>query len=87
MKPSDCEDIWHWFGLSYSAYLVLPRAVMCAMPKQWQYDFLVLLDELEATFDTDKFPGDYMVKAKKNGKFIKDPFSNYKRCDVEEFRK
>lgn len=36
-----------WFGLTYSAYLVLPRMAMQAMPTDWQKRFVALMDEAE----------------------------------------
>lgn len=37
-----------WFGLSYSAYFVMPRMAIEAMPHEWQRRFIALMDEAEA---------------------------------------
>lgn len=37
-----------WFGLSYSAYFVMPRLALEAMPHDWQRRFIALMDEAEA---------------------------------------
>lgn len=87
MRDSGYQDIWHYFGLSYSAYLILPRAILCDMPHAWQMRFLDLIEELENSYDTDKFPSNYMVRAKEGNRFITDPFSNYKHVKVAPYRK
>lgn len=78
---TDYKDYIHiFFGLSYAKYLVLPRSILQSMPEEWQRDFVKLLDQLEtncAVMDI-KTP-DYSVSAKKDGKFIKDPYRDYWR--------
>ena len=76
------DDIHHWFGLTYTSYLVLTRSVLEAMPKKWQDKFLKLLEELEDRQPED-VPSDFWVRAKKGNKFIKDPYRNYKYCIVK----
>lgn len=43
-------DIHEWFGLSYSNYLVLPRALLQSMPLEWQHRFTALLTEMGGAF-------------------------------------
>jgi hypothetical protein len=56
------HDIHGWFGLSYSNFLVLPRALMQSMPEEWQYRFTALVDELRAAFAHLEHP-EYHVEA------------------------
>lgn len=52
-----------WFGLTYSNYLVLPRALMQSMPVDWQERIVGCLEELDAAFDhVERAPG-YEVHA------------------------
>lgn len=76
------SPVWNWFGLSYSAYLVAPRAVLCAMPQEWQERFVGLLKELDETLDWEDSGADYTVqKRDERGRFISDEFANYRRFD------
>ena len=71
-----------WFSLSYCSYLVLPRALLQELPIPWQASFVDLLEGANSVFpnhDTD-----YTVQARdKNGRFIQDPLSNYRRPDFD----
>lgn len=72
--------MWHWFELSYSSYLVLPRSLLCGMPIEWQTRMAGLLEEMRATYDPDKINGNYAVSPRnKRGWFVKDPLANYRR--------
>lgn len=74
------EPIHAWFGLTYAKYLVLPRSILQSMPVEWQRDFVKLLKQLDTNcINIDIETPDYSVSAKKNGKFIKDPYRNYWR--------
>lgn len=79
MTAFDYLDIHHWFGLSYSSYLVIPRSVMEAMPTEWQNRMLALMSEVEETFDLSDAPESYTVNARKGNRFISDPYRNYRR--------
>lgn len=46
----DSQAIHSMFGLSYSAYQVLPRVVLQSMPPAWQRRFVELLAEIEREF-------------------------------------
>lgn len=74
------EDPVHlWFGLTYANYLVVQRSVMCAMPYEWQQKMVALLDEMYETIDAEKIPQQFRVNSvNAKGKFVKDPFSNYR---------
>lgn len=79
----DGRDVHHWFGLTYSNYLVLPRAALQSMPQAWQEKFVALLDELRAASDRSElqFPDRYRVHAVDNrGKWVRDPIPHYKHA-------
>lgn len=68
--------IHHWFGLTYASYLVLPRSVLQAMPPEWQGRLVALLDEASELVE---LPNDnYTVTLRQCGKFVRDPFANYR---------
>jgi hypothetical protein len=76
------EDYIHeWFNLTYASYLVLPRTLLQSMPKEWQKEFVKLLEELDNSFDLpDNYTSEYWIRMKDaNGKFAKDPFRDYDR--------
>ncbi len=81
----DKDGVWHdapfhhWFGLTYSSYLVLPRSILEALPLEWQERMVALLDEASDLLDTDQIQDNYSVQLRgANGKFVKDPFQNYR---------
>jgi phosphoenolpyruvate carboxylase len=76
-------NIHHWFGLTYSNYLVLPRAVLQSMPEEWQERFVAMLDELEEAAARAKLevPAHYRVHVvDAKGRFIRDPIPHYRRA-------
>lgn len=76
------DPIHNWFSLTYANYLVVQRSVMCAMPYEWQQKMVALLDEMYETIDAEKIPQQFRVNAvNAKGKFVKDPFSNYRHPD------
>lgn len=69
-----------WFGLSYSAYLVLPRSLMEGMPRCWQERMVALLEEARETYDTEQVTDTYSVHLRGDrGRFVGDPLANYRR--------
>jgi hypothetical protein len=44
------EALWQWFGLSYAAWLTLPRVLMHEMPDDWQARMAALLEEFNDTW-------------------------------------
>lgn len=80
-------NIHHWFGLSYSAYAVFPRVILTDLPTEIQDKFLEVIEHIEENYDTDRFAGNFMVKARNSqNKFVKDPMSNYRRINGSDYR-
>ncbi len=79
---SGYDQLWGWFGLSRSAYAVLPRVMMHAMPDDWQARFAELMDEWD-----DRWPNQPDITAhvqiKQNNRFISTPpwLLNYRHPD------
>jgi hypothetical protein len=70
--------VWYWFSLSYSSYLVLPRALMCGMPIGWQLRMVELLEEAEQVYRWEDMEQDYTVHLRSAGRFKRDPLANYR---------
>lgn len=67
-----------WFGLSYAAYLVLPRLVLQSMPDEWQERFTSMLNELEEKH-ADHLRGEYGVELlDADGRPTPDPLADYR---------
>lgn len=82
MEPSRPQEdhIHTWFSLTYSNYLVLPRAVLQSAPDDWQEEFVALLDQLGDMYSHLDWPSSYRVNAVgEGGRFVKDPIPNYQR--------
>ena len=62
--------VWHYFGLTYSSYLVLPRRGLCSMPVEWQRRFVALMEEAERLLPEEAQGGDYMVRRREGGRFV-----------------
>lgn len=73
-----------WFELSYCSYLVLPRLMLQSMPEDWQNKLVALLREAEEIVETPEYT---VLRRDERGKFIKDPWSNYRRGKIEETSK
>jgi hypothetical protein len=77
------EAIHTWFGLTYSNYLVLPRAVLQSMPDEWQEKFVACLDELRETTERAQLecPAHYRVHVvNSRGQYVRDPIPHYRRA-------
>lgn len=79
--------VWEWFELTYSAYLVLPRVALCSMPLEWQEKFVALLREAESMLPDEAQGQEYMVRARKNGRFVSDGMSDYRHHAPLELKK
>lgn len=58
-----CEDVHAFFGLTYSNFLVLHRAMMEAMPPAWQRQMVDLLEQLDDAFADVEKPSAFKVQA------------------------
>lgn len=80
-KPTDesaydeRKDLHLWFGLSYAAFLVMPRVAMMQMPDEWQKKMAELLNQYDETIDTSAFgvKGCRVNALGENGKLMKMP--------------
>lgn len=72
--------VWDMFGLTYASYAVFPRRALCSMPLEWQEKWVALVKEMHARLPEGTADGEYMVKRRYNGKFIKDPMSKYRHA-------
>ena len=72
-----------WFSLSYSAYLVLPRSLMQAMPVEWQERMVRCLEEMHDACRDLHVNDRYTVMLRgENGKIVKDPHADSRRPDL-----
>lgn len=75
MSYSERKDLHLWFGLSYAAFLVMPRVAMMQMPEEWQEKMAELLNQYDETIDTSAFgvKGCRVQALNGEGKLIKMP--------------
>ena len=70
-----------WFGLTYSAYFVVPRSALERMPLEWQERFVALMNEAEEMgLETPEYA---CQRRDEKGRFIKDEWANYRRPQIE----
>ena len=76
------DRLWHWFGLSRSAYAIMPRVMMHAMPDDWQDRMATLLEEWMA-FWPNMPDIDACVQIRRAGRMIPTPpwLLNYRHPD------
>ncbi|MCG5464320.1 hypothetical protein MED01_002486 [Micromonospora sp. MED01] len=55
--------VHHFFGLTYSNYQVIPRALMQSMPVEWQERMVACIEELQAAYTHLDHPDTYEVTA------------------------
>ena len=67
------NELWAWFGLSYAAWLTLPRVLMHAMPDEWQADMARLLKEYDAAFPNLPLLGTSVSAKDAYGHFVRMP--------------
>lgn len=79
------EALWAWFGLSYAAWLTIPRVLMHEMPDDWQARLAQLLQEWDAAWWPSDGLGDIVVNRRIDGRFSKWPegLLNYRHPDPE----
>lgn len=87
MDNSYRKDLHTWFGLSYSAFLVMPRVAMMQMPKEWQEQMSELLHQYDETINTEAFGvhSCFVTVKDANNKFMKMPeqLINYRHPQLE----
>jgi len=78
------DALWTWFGLSYAAWLVLPRVMMHAMPDEWQAKMADLLTQWNATWRNMPDVAT-SVTLRSHGKIIPAPdyLTNYRYPDTD----
>ena len=87
MDNSYRKDLHAWFGLSYAAFLVMPRVAMMQMPKEWQEQMSELLHQYDETINTSAFGvhSCFVAVKDENNKFMKMPeeLVNYRHPSKE----
>jgi len=92
-KPDDvvpvnegAEALHLWFGLSYAAWLTLPRVMMRSMPDDWQRDMARLLNEWDQVWQGE--PAQILAETRvqrvgERGRLVAWPewVKNYRRPD------
>lgn len=66
------DQLWAWFGLSYAAWLAIPRTLMHAMPDDWQRQMAALLSQWDEAWDTGGLPS-AVVTGVRNNRFVAWP--------------
>lgn len=72
-----------WFGLSYSNYLVIPRAILESMPVGWQKQFVDLLRECDTAVADAKIETSAKYRVTPigaDGKFAREPMPHYRHA-------
>lgn len=76
-----------WFGLTYSSYLVLPRAILEALPEDLQHRLISCIDEAKDLIDSGQINDNYSVKLRdQDGRYVVDPFANYRHPPTVPFK-
>jgi hypothetical protein len=75
--------VHEWFGLSYSSYIVLHRALMQSMPIEWQERMVACVRELQEAYEHVALHSEYCVTPRKNGKYVKETLPHYRRGRVD----
>ncbi|QFH71486.1 hypothetical protein FR762_17975 [Enterobacter sp. E76] len=81
------KDLQAWFGLSYAAFVVMPRVAMMQMPEEWQEKMAELLNQYDETINTSAFgvKGCRVNATDASGKLMKmpDELLNYRHPSLE----
>lgn len=84
------SPIWNWFGLTYSAYLCMPRLLLCGMPLEWQQRFVKLMEEADEHMSQngiERTPTYSVQRRDASGRYFQDPWRMYKRGSIVECAK
>ena len=84
-QPTGCDLLWGWFGLSYAAWLAIPRTLMHAMPDEWQRQMAVLLNQWDEAWDAGDLPAT-LITGVRNNRFVSWPrwLMDYRHPDQAE---
>ena len=76
----DNAPVHGFFGLSYAAYLVVPRSILQSMPVEWQRRFVICLTEAEEKISWPQHGEEIEVRLKnETGQYVEDSFRDYDR--------
>lgn len=83
------EQLWGYFGLSYSSWVTMPRSLMHEMPDDWQAKMAALLEEWDNAWDTHDLPSPYVIAKREDGRFTSWPswVNQYRHPDRESIAK
>jgi hypothetical protein len=76
------SPIHAWFSLSYCSYFTVPRLALQEMSLDWQKRFVALMDEAGEVLR--KTPEYEIRRRTDTGKFMRDPWADYRRGTVAE---
>lgn len=65
--------LWNWFGLSYAGWITLPRVLCHEMPQEWQDKMADLMEEWDATWNTNDMPTPTVTGRATNGRLVAFP--------------
>lgn len=87
MENNYRKDLHTWFGLSYAAFVVMPRVAMMQLPKEWQEKMSELLHQYDETVNTAAFGvhSCFVTVKDESNKFMKMPeqLINYRHPSKE----
>lgn len=83
------QKLWGFFGLSYAAWICLPRVLMHEMPDAWQDKMAALLEEFWDQYPSLFTESEPTVSLRRNGKFstIPDWMGNYRYPNKKEIER
>lgn len=82
----DSQPSWTFFGLSYAAYLTIPRLALQELPVEWQQKFFDLLREAAEEHGLDT-PSYVVMRRDHRGRLTsQDPWADYRHSTVAEAR-
>lgn len=68
------SNVHDYCGLTYAQFLVFPRAILSAMPEEWQEKFIELIEQLDEAYDYSPANGNiYYVRV---GKPVEWPYED-----------
>lgn len=82
------DALWGWFGLSYAAFLTIPRVLLHEMPDEWQGRLADLLREFDETYYSLELPEMNVQAVGPGNRFMRWPrwLLEYRHPDRETIR-